>query len=178
MLKKNLKMREGEIEEKKINDSMAKRIQVFRNEVREGLTYACKNCRRLRFRNQVVKWDKGIRTSLEKANKPIDDKINNIFMLCIEYPEDNSKLESLKTHNDYWMCHTCHRYLSKGKVPPMSHDNNLQIFDYKNNLNDEDVQTMKSLSQLEQALVALNIPFQLLYQTPVSRWKHKTTNLM
>ena len=143
---------------------MAKIIQGFRNQVREGLMYACTNCRRLRFRNQVREWNNSLQTALEKANK-LD---NNLFFTCI-----NDKPESLKTNNLYWMCHTCHNYLSKGNVPPMSHNNKLQIFDYKNDehITEEDDNILKSLSQLEQALVALNIPFQLIYQTPVSRWK-------
>jgi len=63
----------------------------------------------------------------------------------------------------------------------MSHNNNLQIYENKlNELTDEEMITLTSLSQLEQALVALNIPFQLIYKTPTSRWqctKGRLTNV-
>ena len=81
--------------------------------------------------------------------------------------------EKLKTNNKHWICYTCHKYLIKGQVPPMSHENNLQIFTEEKEckLSEEEKETLSSLSQLEQTLVALNVPFQLIYQTPISRWK-------
>ena len=29
----------------------------------------------------------------------------------------------------FYLCLTCKRYIFKGKVPPMSHKNNLEVFD-------------------------------------------------
>ena len=148
-----------------MNDSMARRIQVFRNHVREGLTYACINCRRLRFRNQVIEWSDKIQESLEKIPNPSDKAL---FMLCI-----HCKDPRVKTNDKHWICFTCHKYLGKGKVPPMSHFNNLQIYTEEESciLDENEKETLCSLSPLEQTLVALNVPFQLLYQTPVSRWR-------
>ena len=148
-----------------INESMLKRIQGFRESIREGLTYVCANCRRIRFKNQVLKWDDSLK-NIEKVEIKSNHKL---FTKCTEKPND----ETLKTNDEYWICHTCKQYFSKGKVAPMSHYNNLQIYTEEDvcQLTDEEKHILSSLSQLEQTLIALNVPFQLLYQTPVSRWK-------
>ena len=85
-------------------------------------------------------------------------------------------------NDKYWICHTCKQYLIKGTVPPISHYNNLEIYTEEKHciLTDEEKEILKSLSQLEQTLIALNVPFQLVYQTPVSRWratKGRVTNV-
>ena len=92
-----------------------------------------------------------------------------VFEKCIKCYQS----EGLQTHSKHWMCSTCYKHLSKGQVPPMSHANNLQIFTEEKEckLTQEEKETLSSLSQLEQTLIALNVPFQLIYQTPVSRWK-------
>lgn len=71
--------------------------------------------------------------------------------------------EFLRSQGDFWICHNCHSLLGKGKQPPMSHSNNLQLLDIEGK---DELQ----LSELENAMITLNIPFQIIYQLPKTRW--------
>ena len=67
----------------------------------------------------------------------------------------------------------CKNYLLKGKIPPMSNQNNLQLFDIENH------EELK-LIELENCLIAMNIPFQKICLLPKSRWpamKDRTVNV-
>ena len=48
---------------------MANRIQIFRNNIWEGLIYKCANCRRVRFSNQVMELTDVIKYKLETVKK-------------------------------------------------------------------------------------------------------------
>ena len=73
-----------------------------------------------------------------------------------------------------YLCITCNSYIiNKGKVPPMSNQNNLQLMD----LNDYDE---LKLTELENSMIALNIIFQKVFKLPRSRWpamKDRTVNI-
>ena len=61
----------------------------------------------------------------------------------------------------------------KKKMPPMCHRNNLQLFDIQG------YEELK-LTELENAMIALNILFQKVFKLPKSRWpamKDKTINI-
>ena len=129
------------------------RIRNFRSAVRDGLIFTCFNCRRLHFRNQVVVYDEELQSKIRAKHKVILEQ-------CISKPE-----VFLKQLGQFWICHTCANHFIGGKIPPMSHSNNLQLtskdyFDF-------------DLTELENRLIALNLPFQMIYQTPKYRW-HKT----
>ena len=51
---------------------------------------------------------------------------------------------------EYFLCITCHNYISKEKVPPMSAQNSLQLVDLNKY---EELR----LSELENSMIALNI---------------------
>ena len=55
--------------QRKRNSTMANRIQIFRNNIREGLIYKCANCRRVRFSNQVMELTDVIKYKLETVKK-------------------------------------------------------------------------------------------------------------
>ena len=73
----------------------------------------------------------------------------------------------------YFICHDCKIKLKGGKIPAMSHMNNLEIFDT------EEMEEL-SLTELENVLIARNILFQKFLQLPKSRWtatKDKIVNV-
>ena len=63
-----------------------------------------------------------------------------------------------------YVCHTCHSYMIKGKMAPMSNQNNLQLVD-KSKYPELD------LKEVETNLVARNLLFQKIRLLPKSRWK-------
>ena len=73
----------------------------------------------------------------------------------------------------HYICFTCKNHISRGKVPPMSNQNNLQLIDLSNY---EELH----LTELENSMIALNIIFQKVFKLPKSRWpamKDKTVNI-
>ena len=73
----------------------------------------------------------------------------------------------------FFICFTCNNYIKNGKVPPMSNQNDLQLFDLT------DYDELK-LSELESCMIALNIIFQKVFRLPKSRWpamKDRTVNI-
>ena len=73
--------------------------------------------------------------------------------------------------DSYWICTTCHTYFKREKMPPMSNKNDLQLFDVSN------IPDLH-LSPLENALIALNICFQMIFQTAKSRWNKTKKQLV
>ena len=74
---------------------------------------------------------------------------------------------------ELYICSTCKNHLEKGKMPPMSNQNSLMLIDLSNN---EELQ----VTELENAMIALNIIFQKVFKLPKSRWpgmKDKTINV-
>ena len=68
---------------------------------------------------------------------------------------------------------TCNSYLKKGKIPPMSHKNSLQLLDITG-------YGELHLTEAENCMISLNIIFQKLVKLPKSRWpamKDRTKNI-
>ena len=59
-----------------------------------------------------------------------------------------------------YVCHTCKKHISKGKLPPMSAANQLALMKVPVSLN---------LTELESNLISKKILFQKIYQLPKSR---------
>ena len=59
---------------------------------------------------------------------------------------------------DEWICHTCHRHLTGGSMPPQAIANNLNLIPIPKEL--------KKLNELERQLVSLRIPFMKLLSLP------------
>ena len=136
------------------------RINAFRASIRDGRVYECVSCHRLCFHNGVTEFLKTHEDKLEEA-------FPNIVQLAIGYKETS------QTHGSYHICYTCKNYISRGKIPPMSNQNNLQLVDISKH---EELQ----LTELENSMIALNIIFQKVFKLPKSRWpamKDKTVNI-
>ena len=119
--------------------------------------FVCCNCRRKRFSDQVYAYKEHIKSGYK----------NNIGNQCVSIPE-----EICMTNNKFHICFTCHTYFVKGKIPPMSHINQLKTVDLTN------MDDIRELNPLENTLIALNIPFQLIYKTSVSRWNKTKRQLV
>ena len=134
-----------------------KRGKSFRDSIRDGRSYECVCCERLCFKNGVKQFTHAFVSSVEK------DHPNLI----------NKAIGARNAHGNHHICLTCKSYLSRGKVPPMSNQNSLQLMDlsqYKE----------LNLTELENSMIALNIIFQKVFKLPKSRWpamKDKTVNI-
>ena len=65
-----------------------------------------------------------------------------------------------KVYNEYWICRTCYYYLSEKRIPVQSVGNCLQVFDRPSCLN---------LTEIENTLIAPQIPFMKILKLPKSR---------
>ena len=68
------------------------------------------------------------------------------------------------------MCFTCEKYLLKGKVPPMSNQNHLKVFDEYHPSYLPKYEYLKNMSELENTMTAGNIPYMKVYTLPKSRY--------
>ena len=141
-------------------DTEEKRRTMFKDSIKYGRRYECVSCHRVCFENGVHLFTCVIESKLEK-----------------DYPGLIKRAigakQTLKTHEDYHICITCKSHLSKGKVPPMSNQNKLQLMDLTSY---EELH----LTELENSMIALNIIFQKVFNLPKSRWpgmKDKTVNI-
>ena len=78
-------------------------------------------------------------------------------------------------HEQFYICTTttCKNYVTRGKIPPMSLHNNLELFDIG-------AYEELCVTELENSMIALNILFQKVIKLPKSRWpamKDKTINI-
>ena len=134
-----------------------KRGKCFRDSIKYGRIYECVCCQRLFFTNGVKPFTDSFKSDLGKSL--VDRAIGKNF--------------TGKLPGEFFVCITCKSHLSRGKMPPMSNQNNLQLLDLSKfeELN---------LTELENAMIALNIIFQKVFKLPKSRWpamKDKTINV-
>jgi len=143
----------------KVNSEDMRRHNFF-EAIKKGRIYDCFCCDRRLFRSGVEPQSTDFREILEKRYPGLfDSAIGEIDTKIID--------------GQYHMCRTCNSYIKKGKVPPMSKKNNLELFDISNH---QEFQ----LTELENCMIALNILFQKIYKLPKSRWpamKDKTINI-
>ena len=90
------------------------RRKVFKQAIKYGRIFECVSCQRLCFVNGVQAFTYEFESKLEQdlINKSIGKKEN-----------------VNKTHDKFHICKTCRNHISKGKVPPMSNQNSLQLMD-------------------------------------------------
>ena len=73
---------------------------------------------------------------------------------------DRLSMQKLQWNNERFLCHTCQKYLIKGKLPPMSAANGLQLIPVPDDV---------KLTDLENNLISRKILFQKIYRLPKSR---------
>ena len=126
------------------------RRKAFLHAVKFGPIFGCVSCHRLCFDNSVIRLKESFPSDIAKVHP-------EIFEMAIESYKNVEPVDG-----SYYLCLTCKKYIFKGKVPPMSHKNNLEVFDTS------DFSELL-LSELEQNLIARNILFMKIHQLPKSR---------
>ena len=138
---------------KQDNKTAFGRYRVFLDTVRDGPIYGCVSCHRLLYFNAVVEI-----SSMEDFR----DKLNDLKAGFFEKTIVAEKIPSLKCK--YYLCLTCKGHLFKKRMPPMNHNNNLEVFD------NTKAPQMK-LSELEASCIARNLLFMKIHNLPRSGMK-------
>ena len=73
-------------------------------------------------------------------------------------------------NDSYYICYNCNKYVMKGKVPPQSNKNNLDVFDEYHPSFLPQYEYLKNLSELENCMTAKDIPYMKIYTLPKSRY--------
>ncbi|XP_030849716.1 glutamic acid-rich protein-like [Strongylocentrotus purpuratus] len=125
-------------------------LEEFRKIISHGPEYVCCVCLKLLFENQVLK--------CKKNNYKIQTCISEDYLHVCNLECRSKCLIGQSARSSLWICFTCHRKLKAGKVPPEANMNNLQLHEVPEEL--------ANLNNLEQHLIALNIPFMKLMALP------------
>ncbi len=116
-------------------------------------TLACTVCHRARFKEQVKLCHRGKYPQKEAVMKCFTGKyIHKCSTSCNDTSVDH------KRKKQEWICHTCHRHLLKGNMPPQASVNNLWLDDIPDEL--------KALNALEMHLVSIIQPFMKIVPLP------------
>ena len=147
----------------RFSKSSTERLQDFRSSVENGCIFIYVCCNRRCFDTNVVEYNEQFTASIEEDHPDLLER-------CVQ-----SISESDSVQGKQYICHTCKNYLKRGKMPPMSTRNGLDIVDLKDNNGNK-----LELSELEATLIAKNIIFMKIFHLPKSRWsavKDKTVNV-
>ena len=145
------KMRDEEY--KRLNNTVHGRKRLFWEATRDGCIFPCICCHRLMFKNSVEHIK-----DLNRYRAGLNGKKPGFFEEIIG--PDVSKVPSCK--GKYYLCSTCKRYISDKKMPPMSNQNDLEVFDNKE-------YPELNLTEMETSLIAKNLLFLKVYKLPTSR---------
>ena len=114
----------------------------FYKKIKEGPIYCCVSCKRLLFRNSVLKF---------KADRYAKELEGTISQFLSE--------DSIHVSNEqFWVCHTCHNTLKRSKQPVQCQLNNLTL--------DTIPEELMDLRPLEQRLISQRIVFMKLVALP------------
>ena len=155
----------------KSTDSAFKRKQAFLESIRDGRTYICISCHRRLYKNGVHALISDWESELEDHHPGYKEKCIGPIIRTKMPHLHNSK--SPDDQSSDFICFTCHTYMIKGKMAPMSNQNNLQLVDISN-------YPELKLKDVENQLLARNLIFQKIKLLPKSRWNamiDKTVNV-
>ena len=138
-------------------ETRSDRLREFREATKYNAIFLCICCQQRMFESNV-------RLYTDKLRNEINGIKHDHVDSCVE---DVLKTKTFIGGEGYdYICLTCVRHMKRGKVPPMSAMNRLQLHE-----EDKDIKHQKlDLTELEGALIAKNIIFQKIYQLPKSRW--------
>ena len=115
--------------------------------------YACVSCHGLPYNNAVIEI---------KSMDEFRDKLNDLKDEFFEKTIVAEKIPNLK--GKFYLCLTCKGHLYNKRIPPMNHNNNLEIFD-------NDKAPQMKLSELEGSCIARNLLFMKIHNLPRSGMK-------
>ena len=138
------------------------RHNAFKKATLYGPIFACCCCHRMLFRNWVVEFSDKVKAEIKKKNPKILDT-------CVYGGKTRTIKDKLLTDigkgKQAWLCRTCMGKMMKGQMPPMCHNNNLQI---------KEETDLDPLTELEASLISPMIPFMKIMQLPNSRFTAMT----
>ena len=139
----------------KANIDETERLRRFNMKIWLGPIFICSCCKRKLFENGVTKITDDFKQSIT-SKKPL------FYINCIPKEEEvNIILNGSGEKSGSYICQTCKKAMSTGKVPSMSIRNGLHLTHI-----DQDCQ----LTELENNLIAQNINFQYIFHLKKSRW--------
>ena len=125
----------------------------FESAVQEYPEYVCSVCHRLLFRKQVLKCNKAKYETSSSKTRLARTCIND----NMEHKSNDSSVQR-KSRVDMYICHTCDRHLSSGKMPAEACANGLQLQPIPHEL--------QSLNILEKHLISRMVPFMKVITLP------------
>lgn len=133
-------------------------MATFLDKVKEGPNYVCCVCHRTWFKEQVKICDQTRYAETKQMMAVAKQCITEDYLhRCTAYCKSDCEwLQS--TRMALWICHCCHNNLSRGVMPSESVHNNLAVCSVPEQL--------ACLNNLEQHLVALQIPFMKILALP------------
>ena len=161
----------------KVEDA-SDRLRNFRLATMTGLDFVCVSCHMKCFKHSVTqlteKLEEQIDSKFDNPDEWISDR--NVFTnIHIEWNNQSVPAE-YKNSDDYggvgqrYICKYCQNYLKKGKLPPCSVMNGLQLHETDQQLKEQNLM----LTDLEAAMVSKLIAFQMIRLLPKSRWASLT----
>ncbi len=138
---------------KKNKSDYAHLLSQARKAMLELPVLACTVCHRARFKEQVKLCH---RTKYPQSTLVLKCFTGKYVHKCTPNCSDSSTYHNKKKKE--WICHTCHRHLQKGNMPPQAVINNLWL--------DDIPEELKSLNPLEMHLVSIVQPFMKIVPLP------------
>ena len=130
----------------KRNRSQSDRFNYFNEDIADGPRFVCFSCNRALFK-------KGIKFMKEEDISNLIEKLENDSLV------EQTGLESPEFLANPYLCHNCHTWIRKGKIPCIHVSNGLELDEITEELN---------LTPLEQQLIARNLIFLKVKKLPRS----------
>ena len=129
-------------------------ISQFNIICREGPEYVCCSCFRALFKYQV----KLFCNDKYEHQDTIRDATSSKYVHTCNDLTCAGSCTYASSQYEQWVCFTCDRHLKRGKIPPESHGNKLNL--------DEIPHELQTSNNLERQLLALSIPFTKIINLP------------
>ena len=118
----------------------------------------CCVCHHLLFRKQCTKCDKNKYYTESGARRVSNLCITEDFVHTCNTNCEADCYVRKESRSDLYICKTCHRHLSKGKIPPEAYANRLELHTVP--------QELQTLITLKKHLISLMVPFMKVIRLP------------
>ena len=155
---------------KKVDEGEFQRQKRFREATKFAAIFVCVSCHIKMFLGSVQEFTDNIKNKIKKhfpdlsvciADQNITMKVN-LQVMSNNNPKNADNEISQRTY----ICKNCFSYLKRGKLPPMSVKNNLEL-----QYSDEELKKNGwNLEELEETLIGRAIMFEKIFFLPRSRW--------
>ena len=129
----------------KKNRTRDNRFSYFNGDIAHGPMFPCFSCHRALFK-------KGVKFIKDEDISKLTEKLDDDFL-------EKIGLESQEFLDNPYLCHNCHNYIRKGRVPCINVSNGLAL---------DEITEEFDLTPLEQQLIAKNLIFLKVKKLPRS----------